>query len=91
MRSEDRAKKTPQPKATPSKGKNRVNTKARQKRHERNISKAIERRRSQGWIGEQRQAKIDAKAATRRRLATLTKAQRAERAAAGREHRKPRK
>lgn len=76
---------------TPTKGKNRVNTKAAQRRHERNISKAIERRKRQGWIGEQRQAQIDKKAATRRRLASMKPAQRAERRAAGMEHRKPRK
>lgn len=78
-----------QQKATPTR-KTRVNTKAAQHRHERNISKAREARLHGGRGGRLAQERIDQKAATRRRQAARTPSQRAEAAAAGREHRKPR-
>lgn len=71
---------------------------AKQRRHERNIAKAKADRDSAIMYGKpgahfkasESQAKIDAKAATRRRMASYTPATRAEHSAAGREHRKPR-
>jgi hypothetical protein len=99
MRSEDRARKTQQPKKdSTSSRKGRVSTKAAQKRHERNISKAQARRdaaiRGRDSVANlhanNAQDKIDRKQATRRRQAERTPAHRAEATAAGREHRKPR-
>lgn len=93
-----REQKTEETKQVAPVRKGRVNTKAAQHRHERNISKAQARRdaaiRGRGaahFRANEQQDKIDKKRATRRRLASMTPAQRAERRAAGMEHRKPRK
>lgn len=79
-------KKTAPTKPEPVKGPS-----AKQRRHERNIARAQAARSNGKRGGEQRQTMIDQKAATRRRMASYTPAVRAERSAAGREHRKPRK
>lgn len=72
--------------------KDRINTKAAQRRHQRNIQRAAERRaekiakgtRKQREAAPIAQAKIDKKAAQRRRFATLSPAHKFE------EHRAPR-
>jgi hypothetical protein len=64
---------------------------AKERRHDRAIHRAQEAREQGKRGGKQAQAKIDAKAATRRRMKSYTPAVRAERSAAGREYRKPRK
>lgn len=77
--------------------KTRVNTKAAHNRHQRSIQKAAESRRQKilgkgaaHFKANEQQDKIDKKAATRRRLATLTPAQRADHREAGRTHTRPR-
>lgn len=77
-----------EPKNSAPTKKGRMNTKTRQKRHERNIAKAEERRKA-NWVPEAT-AKILKKRETRARQAARTPAQRAEASAAGRQHRKPR-
>jgi hypothetical protein len=76
--------------STPSKPQKVHGPSVRERRHDRNIHKAEEARAHGKRGGRTAQAKIDAKAATRRRQAARTPAQRAEASAAGREHRRPR-
>lgn len=93
MRSEDKKTKKSEPKSATLK---KIDTRlagpsAKQRRHERRLLAARQARSYGKRGGRAAQERIDQKAATRRRMKSYTPAVRAERSAAGREHRKPRK
>lgn len=89
-RAEDKKNKKNEPKNSAPTKRTRINTKARQHRHEARIAAAHAARVAGRRGGHRRQKTINDKAATRRRMASYTPEVRAEHRAAGIEHRKPR-